>query len=802
MNRIWCMWSLWVLFTGVLISVFGACATALAGERTFPAGSLVIPVDPCWQPAREQPAWTGCAADGSQAAVAGAYGIAYLLQHSGIPVYRAAAAEDEGVAFVIDGQGVAPVSEIPGDRRLNPSARSTPEGSLPASVIEYRGTPFLVDNRDLSAGALTVLARFPHVRRHQVLVPFVAPIARQLTGLPEQLRVADAAAVVRVQGLLALAGMNGSDGVSVVTEEGAYEPGARLDCTVDTPPAAPREGGCGLEAIFAALSSVPPATVSEETVQVAPVISAGTLYVASAGFPGRHGHLRAFALSGGAGGALWDAAEGIPGAGAALPSCAADGSLQPPFGESGGERRFFTNAGAEAGYRLLRFDSCAAATLVPQFGSASVEPATALIETVRGAPLGAITSSTPAVVGASPFVAAGLQRDRVLYVGSDAGILHAVSAGSTATGGGRELWGYLPGSLLPVLKRQPWGDATAFATARVDGSPAVSDQFADFDGDGRREWRTVLVGTASADGVAGVIFALDVTEPLQPRVLWERQLSGVGLGRSRGVAMTVPGRDGVRRPKVFLTGAPLQRRDAAGASALYSGRFGVLAAALDLIDGTLLWEFFAPYEGPAANLNAPPALPTLMSIDSKVHSVLFGDLVGRLWALDPVSGKPFGGDPVYRLAGGSSTPIATGVAVSGSTVLFASGGAEHVDPATPQALHAIELQPSAARQRWSVPLAVGEQPRGAPLLDRSGRVYVAAGNPRDAKGRLLVRDAAGTPVGAVPLEGLPGESLALAEGLAVTVGRQGTVEQLGVWRGAAASELPAGKVRILSWRFR
>ncbi len=417
MNQVWPLGKLRILLPGMLLLMIGLCAPALAVERTFPAGSLVIPVDPCWQPAQEQPAWTGCAADGTTASVAGAYGVVYLLQRSGVPVYQAGPAEGGGIAFVIHGQGLAPVIELPAGQTLAPVSRITPDGRLPENLLDYRRAPFLIDHRDLTPEALAQLERFPRVRRHQALVPFVAPVTRQLTGLPDQLIVADAVAVERVEELLALAGMSGSSGVNVVTAEDTSESGARLDCTADTPPAAPQEGLCGLEAIFTVLVSVPTTTVPEETVEIAPLISAGTLYIASANFPGRDGHLRGFALSDSTGNALWDAAEGVPGVGSEASACSVDGSLQPPFAEAAGERLIFTNADVEENYRLLRFDACAAAALAPSLGSADVEPARTLIETVRSAPLGAITSSTPAVVGTSPFVASGLQRERVLYVG-------------------------------------------------------------------------------------------------------------------------------------------------------------------------------------------------------------------------------------------------------------------------------------------------------------------------------------------------------------------------------------------------
>jgi hypothetical protein len=103
--------------------------------------------------------------------------------------------------------------------------------------------------------------------------------------------------------------------------------------------------------------------------------------------------------------------------------------------------------------------------------------------------------------------------------------------------------------------------------------------------------------------------------------------------------------------------------------------------------------------------------------------------------------------------------------------------------------------------QWAVPLPAGEQPAGAPLLDQSGRVHVGLGSAA-AAGRLLVLSAEGTTATTVPLAGPPGESLALAPGLAVTVSRAGVVEQLGPGQEPAVAASRGGKVRILSWRFR
>ena len=75
---------------------------------------------------------------------------------------------------------------------------------------------------------------------------------------------------------------------------------------------------------------------------------------------------------------------------------------------------------------------------------------------------------------------------------------------------GTELWSYLPSSQLPWLKSN---------SARVDSSPVVQDVFIDLYGDGVRRWHTIMV--VSIGGTGRELFAMDVTNPLLPVLLWD-----------------------------------------------------------------------------------------------------------------------------------------------------------------------------------------------------------------------------------------------------------------------------------------
>ncbi|TFH33419.1 MAG: hypothetical protein E4G97_00570 [Deltaproteobacteria bacterium] len=143
-----------------------------------------------------------------------------------------------------------------------------------------------------------------------------------------------------------------------------------------------------------------------------------------------------------------------------------------------------------------------------------------------------------AVSGGSSFVDSMSQRKRVVYVGTNDGMLHAflggtyqtsgVNAGQYDTGTGEELFGYVPSMLLSQLSSIYPGDLTTHGYY-VDSSPRVADVWIDSNGNGTKEsseWRTVLISGVRKGGYG--YFALDVTNPPTgtdysnyPKVLWE-----------------------------------------------------------------------------------------------------------------------------------------------------------------------------------------------------------------------------------------------------------------------------------------
>jgi len=192
--------------------------------------------------------------------------------------------------------------------------------------------------------------------------------------------------------------------------------------------------------------------------------------------------------------------------------------------------------------------------------------------------LGDIIYSTPTTVGApmenydliygdstyTAFRYGYLNRRRVVYVGANDGMLHAFNAGCydenyhkfypdvTSSGSctlgshalGQELWAFIPRTLLPHLKWSTDPDYTH--VYYVDSKPKVSDvSIFNADATHTNGWGTILIGSLRYGGkdiswssggtnysASPEYFALDITDPLNPVLLWTFTDADLGLSMS------------------------------------------------------------------------------------------------------------------------------------------------------------------------------------------------------------------------------------------------------------------------------
>ncbi|MBW2269632.1 MAG: hypothetical protein JRH16_13745 [Deltaproteobacteria bacterium] len=286
--------------------------------------------------------------------------------------------------------------------------------------------------------------------------------------------------------------------------------------------------------------------------------------------------------------------------------------------------------------------------------------------------------------GYADFHTAYEQRDRVVYAGANDALLHAFDAGawwnpSDASafnaGTGEELFGYVPGLVLPIAKLTPKVlDSTGarLVPGFVDGNMSAADAWLG-DGSGTdttksaSEWATVLV-VAFREGGRGYL-ALDITDPTAmsaphgpyPKLLWEFTSSNMGQSWSKPVISRVKvkgvgasgdhcgiddGDGDCREQWVAIVGGGFERTgdpndpDYLGdpTSLAWKGESkAIYMIALDTGAVLASVEFDAAgTSGPSAMKYSLPSEPAVLDLngDRFADVVYIGDLGGQLWKWD------------------------------------------------------------------------------------------------------------------------------------------------------------------------
>lgn len=146
----------------------------------------------------------------------------------------------------------------------------------------------------------------------------------------------------------------------------------------------------------------------------------------------------------------------------------------------------------------------------------------------RQAVLGDAVDSKPAFVGKptfnysdagyAEFKATKAGRTKVVFMGANDGMLHAFDANTL-----QELWAYVP---TPVIRNMwkladmRYGDVNFnLHSFYVNGDPIISDICVAGCGSDGATWKTILV--AGLNGGGRGYYALDVTDPTSPSLMWE-----------------------------------------------------------------------------------------------------------------------------------------------------------------------------------------------------------------------------------------------------------------------------------------
>jgi type IV pilus assembly protein PilY1 len=264
----------------------------------------------------------------------------------------------------------------------------------------------------------------------------------------------------------------------------------------------------------------------------------------------------------------------------------------------------------------------------------------------RVKPLGDVVGSRVRVVGAPSAIYSSAAnpgygafkltyktRTPMIYVGSNDGMLHAINGNLTGTDAGKEVFAYVPGSVIAgpsdtpaVNGLQTRGDPDFTHRYFVDGNPATFDiDFGKTQGGSGTDWRTILVGALGKGGKS--YYALDVTDPaglatetaVAGKVLWEFKHADLGFTYGEPVAVKLR-----KYGWVLVFGSGYNNADGKGYIFIVNPRTGALLEKIGTGEGS------AAQEAGLAHVQAF----VLDRTDNTADTLYAGDLLGNLWRLD------------------------------------------------------------------------------------------------------------------------------------------------------------------------
>jgi len=213
--------------------------------------------------------------------------------------------------------------------------------------------------------------------------------------------------------------------------------------------------------------------------------------------------------------------------------------------------------------------------------------------------------------GYAAFATANAGRTPMVYVGANDGMLHAFNAAT-----GVEAWAYIPAMVVPYLYKLA---DTAYGNNHryyVDGQVTVGDAYSG------SAWKTILVGGLGGGGKG--YYALDVTDPANPRALWEFSNADDGdMGYSYGNPVLTKRNSDGRWVVIFTSGYNNTGGDS-------KGRLYVV----DAFTGTRLSEIITDNSVTDPNVSGIGKINNFVMstlIDNTTQYVYGGDLGGTLW---------------------------------------------------------------------------------------------------------------------------------------------------------------------------
>ncbi|QYF92872.1 PQQ-binding-like beta-propeller repeat protein [Massilia sp. PAMC28688] len=270
------------------------------------------------------------------------------------------------------------------------------------------------------------------------------------------------------------------------------------------------------------------------------------------------------------------------------------------------------------------------------------------------------------------FKQAHAGRQATVFVGANDGMLHAFDAAT-----GNELWAYAPRITMKKLYKQASTTYGGNHQYSVDGSPAIWDVKIGL------AWRTVLVSGLNGGGRG--YFALDVTDPANPKALWElcadpAVCSGINLEPELGLTFGNP-QFGLRNGKwvVYLTSG---YNNIPGTDGVPGGTGNGFLFIVDVATGEVLSKTPTMHNNVAAgNVTTPSGFAKISAVNSNpnadpiITEIYGGDNLGNMWRFN-VNGPSV---TVRRMgSSGVDQPITTRPEVTACVVPTSQNGVERI----------------------------------------------------------------------------------------------------------------------------
>ncbi|PWB39272.1 MAG: hypothetical protein C3F19_16720 [Rhodocyclales bacterium] len=264
--------------------------------------------------------------------------------------------------------------------------------------------------------------------------------------------------------------------------------------------------------------------------------------------------------------------------------------------------------------------------------------------------LGDIVNGAPVYVRKPPFAYSddnystfaenNKARQSVVYAGANDGMLHAFN-GDT----GDELWAFIPTAVIPQLYKLADKSYSTNHRFYVDGPMTVGDVCLAASCNAN-QWKTIIVGGLGKGGRA--YYALDVTNPTSPQLLWEFTDTNLGYTFGNAIITKISGQWVVIVASGYNNTSPGDGK----------GRLFVLKAS----DGTKLAEIVTddtetdPSKSGIAKINN---WVSSTNLDNSTRHVYGGDLDGNVWRFDVIAGTAVKITTVGKVTGAPTQPITT-----------------------------------------------------------------------------------------------------------------------------------------------